>query len=222
MEKLEDLPSGRIGNNSTEAFAHMVLKNNYFAWLYDIRSRELVSDLKTEYDTKVSNDSPPAADVLLKDMEICPTTFQVMDKDHSQYKDIRKERMKTHQQAYALNKDHPSIHTMKIIDEEMNKENPGENNLTRDQKRRKLSRGLKDFTGSADKEAVRTKGWNHKAREEMTELAERIGEDVDSGMYTLFETTFRGLYNELNGKKQTDEATKEPVKPVKYNVLWEL
>ena len=24
----------RIGNSNTEAFAHMVLKNNYFAWLY--------------------------------------------------------------------------------------------------------------------------------------------------------------------------------------------
>ena len=43
----------RFGTNILEAYAHAIIKNNYFAWLYDYKSKHPASTLQTEYDLAV-------------------------------------------------------------------------------------------------------------------------------------------------------------------------
>ena len=62
----------RIGNCSTEAFAHTLLRNNYFAWLYNMKQSYAKGEFKTEYDTQVSTTARPVIDSLLEGIEICP------------------------------------------------------------------------------------------------------------------------------------------------------
>jgi hypothetical protein len=40
----------RLGTNVSEAFAHAIIKNNYFAWLYDYKNKNPGCTLQTEYD----------------------------------------------------------------------------------------------------------------------------------------------------------------------------
>jgi hypothetical protein len=40
----------RLGTNVSEAFAHAIIENNYFAWLYDYINKNPGCTLQTEYD----------------------------------------------------------------------------------------------------------------------------------------------------------------------------
>jgi hypothetical protein len=40
----------RLGTNISEAFAHVIIENNYFAWLYDYKNKNPGCTLLTEYD----------------------------------------------------------------------------------------------------------------------------------------------------------------------------
>lgn len=214
----------RIGNCNTEAFAHMVLKNNYFVWLYEARQKDTVRKLKTEYDTKVSQTSPAAVDCLMPDIEICPEKFTIMREDSPAYQDVRKKRIKAHQDAYTRNKVHGSLRTMKKINELMDKENANPVPLSttkREQLRRKLCRELKHFTGNGDPTAKRTKGWNSLAQCEMTKLIKDIRADVNDKLYEQFEPTFRTLYKQLSGRNDEVDL-QEDKEPVEYDVLWEV
>ena len=204
----------RIGNCNTEAFAHMVLKNNYFAWLYEAKQKDSMSELRTEYDTKVSQACPTAVDCLLKDIEICPETFAILKEGSPNYQDVRKKRIKAHQDSYARNKAHGSLRTMKEINERMDKENANPVPLStskKDQLRRKWCRELKHFTGTGTPTAKKTKGWNSQAKHEMTRLIKSIRADVNDKLYEAFEPTFRTLYKKLSGKDdQVDLEVDEP------------
>jgi hypothetical protein len=39
----------RLGTNVSEAFAHTIIENNYFAWLYDYKNKNPVCTILTEY-----------------------------------------------------------------------------------------------------------------------------------------------------------------------------
>jgi hypothetical protein len=39
-----------LGTNVSEAFAHAIIENNYFAWLYDYKNKNPGCTLLTEYD----------------------------------------------------------------------------------------------------------------------------------------------------------------------------
>jgi hypothetical protein len=39
----------RLGTNISEAFAHAIIENNYFAWLYDYKNKNPGCILQTEY-----------------------------------------------------------------------------------------------------------------------------------------------------------------------------
>jgi len=56
----------RLGTSILEAFAHIMLKNNYFTWLYDYKLTYPGTKLRTEYDfveqTTKGEDSDESAD----------------------------------------------------------------------------------------------------------------------------------------------------------------
>ncbi len=60
---------GRIGNNTTEAFALLLFANNYKAWMYE-EKRSYGNELLTEYDTLPSVGAVSTVDKLLVDQEI--------------------------------------------------------------------------------------------------------------------------------------------------------
>lgn len=91
----------RLGNDSTEAFAHIMLQNNYMAWLSHLKLDETISaDFKTEYDTRVTGDGKVISlmDVVLKGIEIkggdADTPFGLVEvsKNQSRHEDLKKRR----------------------------------------------------------------------------------------------------------------------------------
>jgi len=56
----------RFSTNVLEAFTHLCVQNNYFAWLYDYMVSHLNSTLKTEYD--LANEEPSDTEGLSGDL----------------------------------------------------------------------------------------------------------------------------------------------------------
>ena len=68
-----DNNEARIGNTNTEAFAHLVLQNNYFSWLYEIKQSRDLKHLLTEYDSASKvKDKKHLVDVVLENIELDP------------------------------------------------------------------------------------------------------------------------------------------------------
>jgi hypothetical protein len=91
----------------------------------------------------------------------------------------------------------------------------------RNKKRRKLTKGLKKWTGAADEGEQKFKGWSdngHKAFEQST-LDNK--NDVQSGMYAIWEKAFQEVHDEQQETKKSEE---EPVEKylVNKSVVWEL
>jgi len=59
--------------NVLEAFTHLCLQNNYFAWLYDYKVSHQNSTLKTEYDS--ANEEPSDTEGLSEDNTNAPQIF---------------------------------------------------------------------------------------------------------------------------------------------------
>ena len=85
----------RIGNTCTEAFAHLVLQNNYFYWLYEIKRLDKVENLVTEYDvsSKMKN-KMHLVDVVLENIEIDPESAKLLlaSLDKEKHKSMKKQR----------------------------------------------------------------------------------------------------------------------------------
>jgi hypothetical protein len=64
-----DSEDGCSGNNTTEAFALLLVSNNYKAWMYE-EKRSHGNELLTEYDTLPSVAAVSIVDKLLVDQEI--------------------------------------------------------------------------------------------------------------------------------------------------------
>lgn len=58
----------RVGNVTTEAFALLLLSNNYKAWMYEAK-QDYGDSLMTEYDTTQSNQFKSIVDVILVDKD---------------------------------------------------------------------------------------------------------------------------------------------------------
>ena len=128
----DSAPYRKIGTCSTEAFAHTMLENNYFAWLCDMRSLEDDKELKTEYDTKVQHegDNVSAADSMLGlGNEICNVSFDILSEQDDDFAIAKQMRIERSIKAFSNEK--PAAHKKMIeIEEEINKENAGGANGT--------------------------------------------------------------------------------------------
>ena len=85
---------GRIGNNTTDAFAFLMLENNYKAWLFEEKEKHK-SGLWTEYDTPPSSeDYTSIVDYILGDCELNldkdTDTNVIQDKEDRYYKSSKK------------------------------------------------------------------------------------------------------------------------------------
>ncbi len=64
----------RLGTNVSEAFAHVIIENKYFAWLYDYKNKNPGCTLLTEYDlaeqeNEDSNDNDDDKQIFCSDLD---------------------------------------------------------------------------------------------------------------------------------------------------------
>jgi hypothetical protein len=88
---------GRIGSNTMEAFALLVLVNNYKAWLYEEKKTHQ-TNLLTEYDSPPSYGKPSIVDKILDGVQFNlegggAGPIVIYDKNDRTYKTLEKERV---------------------------------------------------------------------------------------------------------------------------------
>jgi hypothetical protein len=90
-----------------------------------------------------------------------------------------------------------------------------------DKKRRKLTSGLRKYTGVAPEGERRTKGWSDKGMMAFEMWVGTIQEDVNDKKYVAWEKAYRGVMKRIGKKRDIDE----PLEPSKYKpnlgVVWE-
>ena len=64
----------RMGTACAEAFAHMLLKNNYDAWYADYKSKNSLGTLKSEYEVEIDENGAPLETEGKKDL--CETILK--------------------------------------------------------------------------------------------------------------------------------------------------
>ena len=201
----------RIGNTNTEAFAHLVLQNNYFSWLYEIKQRRNLKDLLTEYDSASKvKDKKHLVDIVLENIELDPDSMKVLLESHDgeDYKEVRDLRLQAARASAGAKRKNSCMAVLKTLEEKVDKENNGSSEGARKLKRRKLLRQTKMFTGS--KENVRkAKGWNDEGHRTMVEIAKKIREDEKDMKYKAFDKAARLLYRLRHKSQKTQEEVIE-------------
>jgi hypothetical protein len=227
MDSLET----RIGNDTTEAFALLLFANNYKAWLYEEKLNHGEA-LWTEYDSvPASVRRESIVDRLLFDLEF------VLDKDAEELV-VRDPTKQTYKKATKARKDWLTAlkrlpictemrntwqQTARAEEIDENEPNAGEtpNKRERMKKRRKLMKGLKKWTGAADEGERKFKGWSDNGHKAFEQSTMDIRNDVQSGMYAVWETAFRDVHNEQQEAMRSEEETVEKY-VVNKSVVWEL
>jgi hypothetical protein len=223
----------RIGNDTTEAFALLLFANNYKAWLYEEKLNHGEA-LWTEYDSlPASVRRESIVDRLLLDQEF------VLEKDTEEFV-VRDPTKPTYKKAAKARKDWlAALKRLPICAEmrntwqqtaraeEVNENEPNSNaeptnsKKERNKKRRKLMQGLKKWTGPADEGERKFKGWSDNGHKAFEQSTMDIKNDVQRGMYALWETAFREVHNEQQEARKSEEETVEKF-VVDKSVVWEL
>lgn len=220
----EEDNEARIGNTCTEAFAHLVLQNNYFYWLYEIKKSGKVMDLVTEYDVaNKTRNKKHLVDVVLENIEIDPESSRLLlaSLDKDEHDSVKAQREDNTRASASSKRKNSNVAILKDLEEKVDKENNGVSDETRNRKRRKLLKEMKMFTGS--KQNVRkAKGWNDEGHRKMVDIAQRIKEDVSAAKYKAFERTVRELYYERNKPKRNREDEEIAVYKPDLSCVWDL
>jgi hypothetical protein len=152
-----DSEDGRIGNNTTEAFALLLVSNNYKAWMYE-EKRSHGNELLTEYDTLPSVAAVSIVDKLLVDQEIVLETGAEEMVVRNTTSERFKKAVKIRKDWLAKLKRQPICNEMKQSWKTSTADGILEgplchqptNKKEREKKKRKLMKGLKKWTGTAD------------------------------------------------------------------------
>jgi hypothetical protein len=211
----------RIGSNTMEAFALLVLENNYKAWLYD-EKKTYQDNLLTEYDCPPSLNKPSLVDKILDGVQFnlendaSPVLY---DKDTAAYKNMVKKR------RVWLEKFHKTDHCLKTNDTVLKKASSGsgeeaENSdqddgifKERRRKMRKLTRGLREFTGVPSEGERKCKGWSDEGMLAFEKYVTTIRKDVADGKYVTWEKAYREVMEKLGRSKKRNE---EPLQKARY------
>jgi hypothetical protein len=222
-----DKKEGRIGNPNTEAFALLLLANNYKAWLYEEKEKH-EGRLMTEYDTTPSAENLSVMDVLLVNTEfgdyVTDGLSMIRDPTKKRFKDEAKKRKAWQTNFRDKNPvcaEMTSAWNPPEAGENENKPNGETSKKERLKKRRKLMKGLKKWTGKADEGERRFKGWSDSGHKVYEDWIKSIKEDETEGLYGKWEQTFRKLHAEHQMNKAAEEGVVEKY-TVDRSVVWEL
>jgi hypothetical protein len=218
---------GRIGSNTMEAFALLVLVNNYKAWLYEEKKTHQVN-LLTEYDCPPSRGKPSIVDKILDGVQFnlekdaSPTV--IYDKNDRNYKKLEKVRKEWLEEFYTTetclqtNDGVLKKATSCASDGDAGGETLGDDEDIFDQrerakKARKLTRGLREYTGDPSVGERKCKGWSDEGMEAFESHVKTIRKDVDDGKYVAWEKSYREVMETLGHSKKDDGA---PLQKARY------
>ena len=209
---------GRIGSNTLEAFALLVLVNNYKAWLYEEKKIHQ-TNLWTEYDCPPSYGKPSIVDKILDgvqfNLEMDSTTPVIIyDKEDGTYKKLEKERVewleafsKT-EHCVQTNVDVFKKATTDTRDRSKDTEAEADDDLIlleeRTRKKRKLTRELREFTGVSSQGERKHKGWSDEGMGTFENYVKAIRKDVEEDKYVAWEKAYRDIMEKLRHTKRPD------------------
>ena len=227
---------GRIGSNTMEAFALLVLVNNYKAWLYEEKKRNQ-TNLWTEYDSPPSYGKASIVDKILDGVQfnlVMNTTTPVViyDKEDRTYKKLEKERVDW---LEAFSKTADCIQTNdnvlkrattdtrnRSIDAEADEDDDLIRLKERAKKKRKLTRDLREFTGLATQGERKHKGWSDVGMETFEKYVKEIRKDVEEDKYVAWEQAYRDVMERLgNTKKDCDDTPQQERYEPNLSVVYE-
>jgi hypothetical protein len=210
-----------------EAFALLVLVNNYKAWLYEEKKTHQ-TNLLTEYDSPPSYGKPSIVDKILDGVQFnleeeaaSPTV--IYDKNDRTYKKLEKERVEW---LEAFCKTDPCLQTNDGVlkkastdtsDESVDAEAAADDDLfvlkERAKKKRKLTRELREFTGVPSQGERKHKGWSDEGMVAFEKYVEAIRKDVEDDKYVAWEKAYRDVMEKLGHLKKDDD---EPLQQARY------
>ena len=221
---------GRIGSNTMEAFAHLVLVNNYKAWLYEEKKTHQ-SNLLTEYDSPPSCGKPSIVDKILdgvqfnlEQQEGPGSPSVIYNKNDTTYKKLEKERIDW---LEAFCKTDLCLQTSDGVLQKASTDNsngsPGEEEeepeedkfvqRERAKKKRKLTRELREFTGVPTKGERRHKGWSDGGMVAFEKYVQTIRKDVEDDKYVAWEKAYRDVMDKLGHSKRGND---KPLEQARY------
>jgi hypothetical protein len=218
---------GRIGSNTMEAFALLVLVNNYKAWLYEEKKTHKTK-LLTEYDFPPSYGKPSIVDKILDgiqfnlEKEASPTV--IYDKDDRTYKKLEKERVEWLEAFCATD---PCLQTNEGVLKKTSAEDTSDDSggevaeadedlidlKVRAKKKRKFTRELREFTGVTSQSERKHKGWSDEGMEAFERYVKEIRKDAEEDKYVAWEKAYRDVMEKLGRSKKDKE---EPFQKARY------
>ena len=230
-------PTEPLAAAQEEAFAMILLRNNYFAWLWEAKM-EFKDLLITEYDTKKEREFKYEdvgysllkqridleVDVNEEDMDkilvkssvpVNPLYARLQKDDGKKLKKVwdkaaENTKYKELKKAWALENE----------DRENDVEEENEQTVDVGTKKRKRLRSFREYTCANDEEG-RFKGWSLRAAEDMATLIATL--NSTAAKYKVFRRAYRATYrNKLTDSGKKKKAIQLPV-PVNYSTnVWGL
>jgi hypothetical protein len=230
-----DCSEVRIGNDTTEAFALLLFANNYKAWLYEEKLKHGQA-LWTDYD-RDGEGRDSIMDAVLVDQEFVfnedtEEMLVICDPTKQTYKTAVKARTDwladfksrpvcaemTRSWCHAETNDEAALGN----ENERNAAGQSENKKERDKKRRKLIKGLKKWTGTADQGERKFKGWSDNGHKAFVVYTMNIKDDVANGKYAIWEKAFRVVHAKQQEARMIVEQPAGQKYTVNRSVVWEL
>jgi hypothetical protein len=222
----------RLGNNNTEAFAHVVLQNNYDAWWFAMKD-EHGDLLKTEYDTIPGESCKSICELILEDIEFDLQANGLLLTGHMEGTTADRIELST-MQMMRRNQIRTRLELQTRIFEEHQDKGSGVQGALEDQqncmgdrsqinkKKRKLMKGLKRFTGTpTSSEERRFKGWSDTGHKALEDMVKEIKTDVEGGRYMVWERLYRELVFSDDKNKENEHRKKKPYQ-VDTTIVWDL
>jgi hypothetical protein len=228
---------GRIGSNTMEAFALLVLVNNYKAWLYEEKKTHR-KNLLTEYDSPPSYGKPSIVDKILDgvqfNLEMVSTIPTVVyDKSDRTFKELEKGRVEW---LEAFCKTDRCLETNNGVLKKASADIGGDENVDtepaanedlfvrkeRAKKRRKMTKELREFTGVPSRGERKHKGWSDEGMVAFESYVGAIKKDAEDDKYVVWEKAYREVMEKLgHSRRDEDDGSEEARYTPDLNIVYE-
>lgn len=210
----------KLGTTVAEAYAHTLLENNYFAWLFEYKEKQREGDkIKTEYDTpgqegdENNNIYMPRelADIEIRVAEGLEDGFQLVkaEDDADIHKELQGERMiaQFNVGETARDSSYGHVKTNDKVNEKVEEFERSAGQLDEKgiaKKRRNMMRDLKTFTGKSG-------SMNH--NKFLFDMSADIKKDDQTGKRGMFQKAYRKLLEAMDAS-----VNKENIADDKYEM----